>query len=336
MSKTIEIFGTLGPACFKTDVLEAMFAAGMSGMRLNMSHGGLVENAELIHNYQQAANKYGIKGELLIDLQGPELRTGSVVRPLLMNEGGMIQLKCEKSKSAIVIPHAVFKALEVEDHVLIDDGKIELVVKAIREHHINALVLRGGTLTSKKSVKIVDKAIHGPVLTNQDRINIKHIHDYGVTAIMQPFVQSGDELKEVKAELSSHQVDDVRIFAKIENKEGIRNLDNIIPECDMVVIARGDLGNDMPLWELPAAQKQIEHMCKAYGKPYLVVTQMLDSMIERAVPTRAEVSDIFHAVYHGCDAVMVTNETTVGKYPIEVIRYLSETVHSALEFMEKD
>jgi pyruvate kinase len=151
---------------------------------------------------------------------------------------------------------------------------------------------------------------------------------------MQPFVTKGKQLKEVRDVLHAYGLDDIRIFAKIESREGISLLDEIMPEADMIVIARGDLGNDMPLWELPKAQKCIEDRCIAAGKPFLVVTQMLASMTDSPVPTRAEVSDIFRAVYEGASAVMVTNETAVGKYPAEVIRYLKNTADSALEYIE--
>ena len=168
-----------------------------------------------------------------------------------------------------------------------------------------------------------------PVLTRHDIQNIKDAKAYGVTALMQPFVLSGEDLESVRNILTVYNADDIQIFAKIENKLGVSNLENIIPKADVIIIARGDLGNDMPLWELPKVQKQVEEMCKKHNKPYIVVTQMLASMEQKPVPTRAEVSDIYHAVLHGAYGVMVTGETAVGKYPVEVIRYLANTAKEA-------
>ena len=190
--------------------------------------------------------------------------------------------------------------------------------------------MAGGSLKPHKSIKIVNVTVKMPVLTDHDIHNLKSAKEYGVTALMQPFVFSGEDLKEVKSVLRAEGLEDIQIFAKIENKIGIENLETILPEADMIVIARGDLGNDMPLWELPAAQKEIEQSCRKYKKPYMVVTQMLASMEQNSIPTRAEVSDIFHAVYHGAKAVMVTGETAIGKYPVEAIRYLANTASTAV------
>ena len=173
-----------------------------------------------------------------------------------------------------------------------------------------------------------------PVLTEHDLENIRMAKEYGVTALMQPFVLSGEDLAYVRAVLKENQVEDIQIFAKIENRIGIENLENILPEADVVIIARGDLGNDMPLWELPVVQKQIERTCRKYNKPYVVVTQMLASMEENPVPTRAEVSDIFHAVMHGAWGVMITGESAVGKFPVEAVKYLVNTAREADKYIK--
>ncbi|MDD5833211.1 MAG: pyruvate kinase, partial [Clostridiales bacterium] len=152
----------------------------------------------------------------------------------------------------------------------------------------------------------------------------------GVTGIMQPFVRSREDLEAVRAELKRAGADRLRLFAKIENQEGIARLGELLPVCDEIVIARGDLGNSMPLWELPGIQKHISYMCRAAGRDFMVVTQMLYSMEHSPVPTRAEVSDIFNAVLDGAASVMVTGETASGEYPVEVIRYLTNTVREAV------
>lgn len=331
----VEIFGTLGPACSSVDVLEKMFLEGMTGMRLNMSHSGLKESEELIRNFHQAAKKAGVMPELLIDMQGPEVRVGRLSKSLQLSEQEEVRLtgleNGGEDEAVIPVPDHVCAAVDVGDEILLDDGRMELQVLCVKPQ-VTARVVRGGILQSRKSLKVKDKDLTGPVITKQDKENIRLMKEYGVTALMQPFVTRGAELLEIREELSKNAIDQVRIFAKIENCRGMKNINDIIPEADMVVIARGDLGNDMPLWELPVAQKNLACACTKAAKPFLVVTQMLASMVENPVPTRAEVSDIFHAVVDGADAVMVTNETAVGKYPVEVIRYLKRTVEEAIKW----
>ena len=336
METRVEIFGTLGPACADPLILETMFNNGLSGMRLNLSHSSLKDSAEMIQMFHDAAKKAGRKGELLIDMQGPELRIGFITKPYMIHEGETVVLSSLDEDGRIHIEEHVFAAAEEGDFILIDDGKIEL--KAVRktEDQLICTVIRGGTVSSKKSIKIVDKDIHGPVLTEMDLINIHDAKKYGVTALMQPFVTSGGQLKTIRNVLDENGCEDIRIFAKIESREGMAALEEIVEYADMIVIARGDLGNDMPLWDLPFAQKEIEKVCIRKNKPFLVVTQMLSSMIHSPVPTRAEVSDIFNAVADGCAAVMVTNETAAGDYPAEVIKYLANTAASAEKWLRQE
>lgn len=194
-------------------------------------------------------------------------------------------------------------------------------------------VVRGGVLKSRKSLKIVDRSVDGPVLTPQDIQNLQLVREYGVTSVMLPFVRSGRDLRTLRAAMEELGCGDLRIFAKIENREGVAHIEDIIPEADMVVIARGDLGNDVPLWELPGVQIDLSEACKAAGKPFLVVTQLLYSMTERPVPTRAEMSDIFYAVTGGASALMLTNETAAGKYPAAAMRYLLLAAEAAMRRM---
>lgn len=333
-----QIFATMGPACGTENIIKEMIDAGMTGMRLNLSHTTLPESQHYIEAYQQAAKVSGVKTQILIDMQGPELRVGELFTVAELATGDEVHFcskedvfasttrSCEEVK--IPVPVEVLDVLMVGDQVLLDDGKLQLEVikKSFCEEKIMlARVLRGGTLYSHKSIKIMGKDVPMPVLTEHDIQNIKVAKSYGVTALMQPFVRNGEDLQRVRQILAENDAEDIQIFAKIENRQGVANMDSIIPEADVIVIARGDLGNDMPLWELPKVQKDIEAACKRYNKPYIVVTQMLASMEHSPVPTRAEVSDIFHAVYHGAWGVMVTGETAVGEYPVEVIKYLANT-----------
>ena len=339
-----------------------------SYVRLNLSHTRLDESAALIETYHKAAASCGIKPELLVDMQGPELRIGKLDQPLCLKEGDII------SPGSIPFPRLVLEELKRQNEnqqkadrqiqpddgqilkddpqILLDDGKILLKVVyggfAGQEPPESAgsagsgydgfvlQVVRGGCLESRKSVALPGCAIHTPAMTGDDRKNILRANAYGVTSVMQPFVRSQADLMEVRSALDQAGCQDIRLFAKIENMEGIRRLDELIPHCDEIVIARGDLGNAMNLWELPAAQKRIAAACRAAGRDFMVVTQMLDSMIHRQVPTRAEVSDIFNAVLDGASSVMVTGETAAGDYPVDVIRYLAGTVREAERYLAKN
>ncbi len=326
----IEIFGTLGPACADTETIGNMFHMGMNGMRLNLSHGSLKDSSRMLDAFHTAAEKAGRKAELLIDMQGPELRIGKIKEQEYQKNDPVIFTAA--GAEGIPVPNIVLEALEKGDTVLIDDGKVEALVTETGES-CAGVIIRGGRIRSRKSIKIVGKDISGPVLTETDLENIADAETYGVTALMQPFVTDGSQLKEVRSALEKAGCGHIRIFAKIENRQGMANLDSIIPEADMIVIARGDLGNDMPLWDLPAAQEYIAGKCRQAHTPFMVVTEMLASMVNRPVPTRAEVSDIFRAVQQGASAVMVTNETAVGIYPAEVIRFLKQTSASAENYI---
>ena len=328
----LELFGTLGPSCADKDILVQMFQEGMSGIRLNLSHTSLLESTNWLQAYHAAAKECGIQAQLLIDMQGPELRIGTIAGSLNLKNNAMVTLG---NAEEIPIDEHLLQVMETGDHVLLDDGKIELLIQNKEDACAKAIVIRGGLLSSRKSIKIIDKDITGPVLTKQDIENLQHAKEYGVTALMQPFVRNGKELKQVKDTLHQFDCDDIRIFAKIENMTGYENLENILPYADMIVIARGDLGNDMPLWKLPVIQRKISDLCLQHHKPFLVVTQMLASMANAPIPTRAEVSDIFRAVDEGASALMVTNETAVGKYPAAVIRYLYNTANEAFKWKER-
>ena len=300
----------------------------MDGVRLNLSHTSLDEASALIESCHRAARECGVSPELLIDMQGPELRVGRMAGPVMLTEGELI------GADDILLPEIVQKVLKEKgpgQEMLLDDGKILLK----SESTSGLRVIRGGLLESRKSVALPGCAFRTPAMTDNDRDQIKRAKEYGVTAVMQPFVRSREDLIEVRGALDEAGCEDIRLLAKIENRDGIDRLGELIPHCDEVVIARGDLGNAMDLWELPAVQKQISAMCREAGRDFMIVTQMLDSMTHRQVPTRAEVSDIFNAVADGASSVMVTGETAAGDHPALVIRYLSRTVREAEAYRDR-
>ena len=351
----LDIYGTIGPACRETSVLRKMFEAGMTGIRLNLSHVTLEESASLIEHLHKAAAEAGVSPQLLIDMQGPELRVGRM-EPLPLHEGKTVFLgnqcsnavpengsaadgdatlsdDCLRSLTKVPVPDSVVPFLAEGQEVLLDDGKILLTVSDQTEGGAFCRVVRGGTLTGRKSIALPGVSIRTPTMTETDLANIRVAKKYGVTAVMQPFVRDRQDIETVRQALLDAGAGDIRIFAKIENLDGVNCLDELLPVSDEIVIARGDLGNAVPLWELPAVQKMIAEKCRNAGVPFMVVTQMLASMEKSAVPTRAEVSDIFNAVLDGAASVMVTGETAVGQYPVDVISYLAKTAACAEEFL---
>ncbi|MBQ9420196.1 MAG: pyruvate kinase [Lachnospiraceae bacterium] len=330
----IKIYGTLGPSCSDAETLCQMFKEGMTGVRLNLSHVTLRDAAGQIDELHKAAIRAGVSTDLLIDMQGPELRTGALKEPVLLKEGTEVFLYDKDNSNGmdqacspgVPVPAITLPYLIPEQQVLIDDGKLLLeVTSASGRACAAARVIRGGILRSRKSMALPGTDIEPPTLTATDLINIRDAAEFGVTGLMQPFVRSAADLKAVRKALTDAGADHIRLLAKIENHQGTDHIRELLPYADEFVIARGDLGNSMPLWELPAVQKQLAHEIKAAGKDLMIVTQMLASMEHAAVPTRAEVLDIFNAVLDGADSCMVTGETAVGEYPVDVIRYLAKT-----------
>lgn len=324
----LQIYGTLGPACSDTRTLARLFEAGMTGVRLNLSHVGLPGAAEQIERLHAAARQCGVTPQLLIDMQGPELRVGVLPAPLALEDGAEVRLGEDIPLPAAVLPH-----LLPGQEVLLDDGKLLLRVLEPLPGGALALVERGGVLNGRKSAALPGADVRLPAMTDSDRRNLRAAKGYGVTGVMQPFVRGREDLETVRAALDEAGGQSIRLFAKIEDRDGMAKLAELIPAADEIVIARGDLGNSGPLWELPALQKRIAAACRDAGRPFMVVTQMLASMEQAPVPTRAEVSDIFNAVLDGAASVMVTGETAVGRWPVEAMRYLVNTAREAEAYL---
>lgn len=293
----------------------------MTGIRMNLSHGSLAEHADWLSLIRAA----GIR-ELLIDLQGPELRTGRLAQPLTLPEGGTLRL----GRGGVGCPPALTAACRPGQQLLLDDGRLLVQVTDAAPDALTCTVLRGGVLQSRKSIAAPGLTVPSPTLTEEDLQNLKIAKQCGVTGVMLPFVRGAEDIRTLRRALQDAGADGIRIFAKIENLTGVQALPELLPLVDEVVIARGDLGNAMPLWELPRCQKQLSAACRAAGVPFMVVTQMLDSMCSRAVPTRAEVSDIYNAVLDGAASVMLTGETAAGQYPVQAMEYLVRTARTAL------
>ena len=325
----MEFYGTLGDSCRNSAVLEQMFAAGMTGARLNLSHTTLKDCRTLLREqYFPAARRAGVMSpHLIIDLQGPELRIGTLAAPVRLTEGEEILL----GAGGVPVPSGVCKAARPGGQISLDDSALLLEVKENRGEALLCTILRGGMLNSRKSLALLGVEVEAPALTAADLENLDVAEEYGVTHILQPFVRGKEDIRILRAALHARKLDHVQIMAKIENQRGLDHLEEIIDCADQICIARGDLGNAMPLWELPAVQKRIARACVERGRDFCLVTQLLWSMEQRPVPTRAEVADIYNGVLDGASSLMLTGETAVGRYPAEAMDYLVKTARTALE-----
>lgn len=363
-----KIYGTIGPACSDTDMLVRLFEKGMTGIRVNLSHTNLKDAAEWMEHIHTAWEKvHGRKSEagsaqavtaadageknsatadgtnvleILMDLRGPELRIGKLGVERAVSEGDMLTLTPEGENNLfdpteIPAPKQIFPELKPGQEVLLDDGKIKLLVEEMNVRAVECRVMRGGVLKSGKSIALPGQNVDMPTLTESDIANIAVAKQYGITGVMLPFVRGRKDLENLRSALEEAGAGEIQIFAKIENLTGVEKLPELLPYCDEIVIARGDLGNAMPLWKLPAVQAQIAKCCREAEKPFMVVTQMLASMEKTAVPTRAEVSDIFRAVSEGAASVMLTGETAAGAYPAEAMKYMVNTVREAEAYLRE-
>ena len=323
----MKFYGTLGQSCATQDILVRLFQAGMTGARLNLSHTTLTACTHLLREeFFPAARAVGVTPELIIDLQGPELRIGTLDSPLPLKKGEEVRL----GEEGIPVPNLVLQAAQPGQQIVLDDSALLLEVTQADSAQARCKVLRGGTLNSRKSLAILGVELNTPTLTQDDLANLDLAGSFGVTHILQPFVRDKEDIAALRAALAQRGLEHIQIMAKIENRRGLAHLDEIMVAADQICIARGDLGNAMPLWELPAIQKDISRRCVAAKKPFCLVTQLLWSMEQRAIPTRAEVSDIFNGVLDGASSLMLTGETAAGKYPVEAMEYLVKTARTAL------
>lgn len=313
-------YATLGPSCCDTAALAALLRRGVTGFRLNLSHTPLAARTDWIAALREAERNTGLRAQLMIDLRGPEVRIGDMPAPLPLAEGAAVTLGAD-----IPVDGDVLDALRPGMTVLLDDGAMALTVV---DGGV-CRVTRGGTLTGHKSLTLEGVDLRRPALCEADLADLSQAAALGVNAVMQPFVRSAGDLRVVRQTMAENGLADAELFAKVENQPGLDALPDWLALCDVVTIARGDLGSSLPLERLPAAQKHIAALCRSRGKPFLVVTQLLHSMIDHPSPTRAEVLDIYNAVLDGADCLMLTGETAQGRYPLESADWLIRVAQEA-------
>ncbi|WP_035300630.1 pyruvate kinase [Brevibacillus thermoruber] len=327
MLRKAKIVCTIGPASESVETLKKLIHAGMNVARLNFSHGSHEEHAARIANIRQAAEETGKQVAILLDTKGPEIRTGMLaVDAVELQEGGTIVLTTEDvpgTAERVSITYADLpRDVKKGDTILIDDGLIGLTVEAVEGHEIICRIKNGGTLKSKKGVNVPGVKINLPGITEKDAQDIEFGIRQGVDFIAASFVRKASDILEIREILERHGVR-IDIIAKIENQEGVDNVDEILAVSDGLMVARGDLGVEIPAEEVPLVQKKLIKKCNELGKPVITATQMLDSMQRNPRPTRAEASDVANAIFDGTDAIMLSGETAAGKYPVESVETMN-------------
>lgn len=324
----MEFYGTLGTACQEVEMIYALFRSGMTGARLNLSHTSLALCEPLLNRFWTAAHRAEVTPRLVIDLQGPEIRIGALDKPVLLSENQTVFLG---GINGLPVAQIVIDMAKPDDQIVLDDSAFLLKVLKKEQNALCCQVVRGGILHSRKSLAILNRSIPSPTLTQADWNSLALAVSFGVTHVLQPFVRGRADVEAVREALCKQGASNIRIMAKIENRQGLEHLDEIIEAADEICIARGDLGNAIPLWEIPQIQKEIARRCIKMRRPFCIATQLLWSMQKRAVPTRAEVCDIYNAVLDGADGFMLTGETAIGQYPEKAMYYLTRTAQTAFE-----
>ena len=319
-----KIVATIGPASSSKEILQQLIQTGVDVCRLNLSHGDYAEHKAILDHIREINKELGTHAAILVDLQGPKLRIGEVNNnEVFLDVGKEIELSTIESignAARLFINYKQFpQDVEIGDHVLIDDGKIQLVVTATnRVDTVKAVIASGGKLSSRKGVNLPKTKISLPSLTEKDLADLEFALEQNVDWIGLSFVRKATDIIELKKIIASKKKN-VRVIAKIEKPEAIAEIDQIINETDALMVARGDLGVELPMEEVPLIQKMLVRKCIQAGKPVIIATQMMESMINNYTPTRAEVNDVANSVLDGADAVMLSGETSVGKYPVKVV-----------------
>lgn len=332
-----KVIATVGPACNTYEKLLALTEAGVNVFRLNFSHGTHAEHLEVMENIKRINNDFPFNIAILADLQGPKLRVGEMINNgLELNEGDELYFTNEKlvgTLENIYISYPDFyKDVRIGETILLDDGKIEVRVTEItKDNRVKAVVTLPGILSSKKGVNLPHTSISLPSLSKKDLEDLDFIIEQNISWVALSFVRHPDDIHNLREILKSRN-SKTKIIAKIEKPEALNHLREIILASDAVMVARGDLGVELPLEQIPMIQKNIIRKCIHRAKPVIIATQMMESMIDRTRPNRSEITDVANAVLEGADAVMLSGETAMGKFPVQVV----ETMISIINEVEKE
>ncbi|MDQ0061196.1 pyruvate kinase [Paenibacillus harenae] len=341
MRKT-KIVCTIGPSSESLENTKKLIKAGMNVARLNFSHGDFEEHGNRIKNIRLANAELGTTVAVLLDTKGPEIRLGKLKEePIELIQGDAITLTTEEilgDRTRIPITYGNLpNDVTVGSTVLIDDGLIGLTVESVEGTEIHCRIVNSGPIKSKKGVNVPGVKISLPGITEKDANDIIFGIEQGIDFVAASFVRKASDVLEIRELLERHNAGHIQIISKIENQEGVDNLDEILEVSDGLMVARGDLGVEIPAEEVPLVQKNMIKKCNRVGKPVITATQMLDSMQRNPRPTRAEASDVANAIFDGTDAIMLSGETAAGKYPVESVQTMSriaERAEAALEYRE--
>lgn len=333
MKKT-KIICTLGPAVNSFEAMCELLKCGMNGARFNFSHGTHESHKATLDMLRKAMESTGICAATILDTKGPEIRVKTFENgPVELKKGQTFTLHTDDVAGDENQVSVTFSGLTNDVHegsiILIDDGLISLVVEKVDAPSIVCRVENGGKISNNKSINLPGASVSLPALTDRDREDLRFAAENDYDYVAASFVRSASDLKEIRECLDSFGGNDIQIIAKVENEEGVENLDEIVRAADGVMVARGDLGVEIPAAAVPSLQKKMIKKCRETGKPVIVATQMLDSMINNPRPTRAEVSDVANAVFDGACCVMLSGETASGKYPISALKTMVEVVEEA-------
>jgi pyruvate kinase len=333
-NKKTKIVATLGPACSTREVLKDMIEAGVNVFRVNFSHADYSDVKAKIDLIRGLNDEFGYTAAILGDLQGPKLRVGVMNEEVIVNPGDIITFQTAEdvpgTKERVYMNYKEFpNDVNPGENILLDDGKLMFeVVATNRTTEVVAKVIQGGPLKSKKGVNLPNTKVSLPALTEKDIRDAIFAIEQKVDWIALSFVRTAEDLIELQELIAKHSEHKIPIIAKIEKPEGVENIDSIITHCDGLMVARGDLGVEVPAHEVPLIQKKLVNKAKTARIPVIIATQMMETMITSLTPTRAEVNDVANSVMDGADAVMLSGETSVGNYPVQVIEKMTQIIEA--------
>lgn len=322
-----KILATIGPSSASKEQIEKLIDAGADAFRVNFSHGTHEEHRDRINFIRKLEKQKGRYISILADLQGPKLRVGNFKgEGVLLKEGQKFRLDLDSTlgdENRVCLPHKeIFEALKAGEDLLLNDGNIKLHVEEVGQDYAITTVVVPGFLSSHKGVNLPNTSLPISAITEKDKEDLKFALKLGVDWVALSFVQKADDVREAKALIGNKAL----LVSKLEKPSAIDELEEIVKLSDAIMVARGDLGVECPVYTVPVLQKKIVSVCRKHARPVIVATQMLESMINNPTPTRAEVSDVATAVYDGADAVMLSAETAAGKYPIEAVQMMNNII----------
>ncbi|HEX2618520.1 MAG TPA: pyruvate kinase [Phototrophicaceae bacterium] len=341
-SKKTKIVATLGPASTTEDIIRKMIQKGLNVARINFSHGEHEEHGARIDMVRRIASEEGVVVGILCDIQGPKIRIGKIEGSgLPLQAGDQVTLTLDKNATGkdniIALPHPEFvRDIKAGMQLLLDDGNLEFVVDEVAGQTLKCTVVLGGLLTSRKGVMAPKARLTLSAITDKDRADIEYALSKNADYLAMSFVRSADDIREMRWLMRHLGSEDTAIIAKIEKHEALENIESIIAVVDGIMVARGDLGIETPAEEVPYHQKRIIQLCNEASKPVITATQMLSSMVESPRPTRAEASDVYNAIVDGTDAVMLSNETAAGKYPLMAVETMATIANIAEQHLKQN